>query len=581
SAMDGIAVKASETDGASQRRPVQLKENKQAFWVDTGDPIPEGFNAVIKVEEVNDLGGGTLEIEKAVTPWENVRTIGESVIKGQLLLTVNHEITPYDVGALLEAGILEIKVRKRPKVGIIPTGSEIVVPETTPEKGQHIEFNSAMMKSAARGWGAKINVSEIVDDDYHRLKEKLLTKISNNDITVIIAGSSAGQEDYTLKLIQELGQVIVHGINIMPGKPVILGVIEDKPVLGIPGYPLSALLDFQIFVRSLVYEFLGLTKPDRDQTRARVKRKVPSHIGLEEYLRVNLAQIDGDLIAVPRGRGSAAMESLLNADGVMPVSQQKEGLSPGDQNRVYLLKPRARLEKDLLFLGSHDLSLDILRNMIRQRNPDFSLNIQSVGSMAGLMALKRSECHLAGAHLLDSETGQYNLPFIRKYLGDKQMALITLVYRQQGLMVKPGNPLGLKKIEDLTKAGITFINRQRGAGTRILLDYWLAKQNLSPQQITGYQREEYTHIGAAAAVTNGSADTALGILAAARAMDLDFIPLVEERYDLMMPLSYLNDKRIRLLQEIISSHDFQKQVESLGGYRTDDSGQVIKVNGDN
>jgi len=574
SAMDGIAVKASNTYGANKRNPVTLKKGLEAVVVDTGDPIPESFNAVIKIEEINEEGDFYV-IEKAATPWQNIRAIGESVMKGQLLLPINHVIKPYDIGALLEAGVKEINVKKRPLIGIIPTGDEIIPPDQEPKKGQLVDFNSTMMKIYGERWGAKVSITEILPDKYEDLKKKVLDEIEKQDILIVIAGSSAGREDYTEKILNEVGRVVVHGINIMPGKPVILGIIKDKPVIGIPGYPLSALLNYSIFVRALVHQMLSLDISETPYINAIVRRKVPSQVGLEEFLRVNLSSINGEYVAVPRKRGSAAMESLVNADGIMPIPEKSEGLGIGERIKVYLLKPATSISKNVLFIGSHDYSLDILVNEIKSRKLGFDFNIQSVGSMGGLMALKRNECHLAGAHLLDPQSGTYNKVYVSRILAGEKVTLVNLVWRQQGLIVPKGNPLSLRKIEDLSRSGISFINRQKGSGTRILLDYWLNRKGIPSESIMGYEREEFTHTAVAAAVANKSADVGLGIKAAADAMNLDFIPLLEERYDFIIPNGFLEDPRMRKILEVIKSERFKSQVMALGGYRIDDTGEVI------
>ena len=574
SAMDGIAVKASNTYGASKTNPLMLKKGLDAVIVDTGDPIPEGFNAVIKIEEINDEGDFYI-IEKSATPWQNIRSIGESVMKGQLMFPVNHMIRPYDVGSLLEAGVKEINVKKKPLIGIIPTGDEIIPPDREPEKGQLVDFNSTMMKIYGEQWGAKVSITEILPDKYEDLKKKVLDEIEKNDILIIIAGSSAGREDYTEKILNEVGRVVVHGINIMPGKPVILGVIKEKPVIGIPGYPLSALLNYYIFVRTLVYQMLRLDVPEMPYINAVVRRKVPSQVGLEEFLRVNLAFIDGEYVAVPRKRGSAAMESLVNADGIMPVPEKSEGIGINEKVKIYILKPISSISKNVLFIGSHDYSLDILVNEIKSQKLGFDFDIQSVGSMGGLMSLKRGECHLAGAHLLDPQSGTYNKTYVKEILGDKKVTMVNLIWRQQGLIVPKDNPLGLGKIEDLIRPDINFINRQKGSGTRVLLDYWLNKKGIPSKSIRGYEREEFTHTAVAAAVANKSADVGLGIKAAADAMDLDFIPLLEERYDFIIPTDFLQDTRMGKILEVINSEKFKSQVIALGGYRTDNTGEIM------
>lgn len=576
SAMDGIAVKAQDTQGATKRNPIKLKKGEEAVIVDTGDPILEGFNSVIKIEEVVEEGD-FFRVEKAATPWQNIRSIGESVMKGQLILPINHKIKPYDVGALLEAGVKEIIVKKRPSIGIIPTGDEIIPPDQEPKKGQLIDFNSTMMKIYAEEWGAESSVTEIIPDKYEAIKGKILDELEKRDILVVIAGSSAGREDYTVKILEELGNVVVHGINIMPGKPVILGVINEKPVIGIPGYPLSALLNYYIFVRSLVYQMLNLETPEIPSIEAVVRRKNPSQVGLREFLRVNIAFVKGEYVAVARKRGSAAMESLINADGIMDIPEKAEGIGVGEKVKVYLLKPISTITKNILFIGSHDYSLDILVNELKCWKAGFDFNIQSVGSMGGLISLKRGECHLAGAHLLDPESGTYNESYVEKILVGEKVAMVNLVWRQQGFIVQKGNPLGLKTIEDLSRSDINFINRQKGSGTRVLLDYWLNRKGISSESISGYDREEFTHTAVAAAVANKSADVGLGIKAAADAMDLDFVPLLDERYDLIIPYDSLEDKRIKKILKIIKSEDFKNKVIALGGYKTDDTGSLIIV----
>src|SRR5690554_543935 len=431
SAMDGIAVKAADTVGASEREPVILKRGEQALLVDTGDSVPVGYNAVIKIEEVNETEDGDYIIEKSVTPWNNVRSPGESVVKGQMILPINHQLKAQDLGAFLESGIFEIVVRKKPKIGIIPTGTELVSPEIEPQRGQLTEFNSVMLSSLIKGWGGMAHTTQIIPDYYEEIKETFCREHAENDITLIIAGSSAGKEDYTVKILEEMGEVIVHGINIMPGKPVILAIVDNKPVIGLPGYPIAALINSWIFVRALIYKLLGLILPHIPWIEAKLKRKLPSQIGLKEFIRVNLAEIEDEMIAVPGERGSAAMSSLLKADGIAVIPEKREGFSPEARVPVFIIDQNKDIYNNLLFSGSHDLSLDVLVNILRERCSNFDLKIQSTGSMGGLMALKRKEAHLAGAHLLDKETGKYNISYIKKYLPGSKMVVVNLVNRQQ------------------------------------------------------------------------------------------------------------------------------------------------------
>ncbi|MFN2341559.1 MAG: molybdopterin biosynthesis protein [Halanaerobium sp.] len=575
SAMDGIAVKAQTTAGASERAPVDLEIGKDAYPVDTGDPIPEQFNAVIKIEEVNQIDDETYSIEKGVPPWNHIRSIGESAVKGNLLVTASHQLKDYDLGALLEAGITEVEVYKKPLVTIIPTGDELITAEETPKKGELVEFNSQMVRAALKKWGAEVKITEIIPDQRKLIAERFKKALKESQMVIILSGSSAGRGDYTIDILKDRGNILFHGVNIMPGKPLIAAEIEEKPVFGLPGYPLSAWLDNQLFIRELVYQLQGVQAPEFNQIEAELKRKVPSDIGLEEFLRVNLTvNSDNQYTAVPLKRGSSAMESIVKADGIMRIAENKEGLHPGDRAPVILLNERNKIKNNLLLIGSHDLSLDLIRNQLRQKNYNFDLKLQTVGSMAGLTALRRGESQIAGAHLLDPETGEYNTAHLKRFFKGEKLVVLNLVQREQGLYLKKGNPKNIKEINDLIKEDINYINRQRGAGTRVLFDYLLAQNNIAPAQIAGYEKEEFTHIAAAAAVGRGSADAALGIRAAAEVMEVDFMPLAEEKYELIFKEEILADSRIQNLIELLNQEEIKNKIEKLGGYQCRNTGKI-------
>jgi putative molybdopterin biosynthesis protein len=575
SAMDGIAVPAQKTAGASERNPICLEIDRDALPVDTGDPIPEQFNAVIKIEAVNQIDKNTYSIEKGVPPWNHIRSIGESAVKGNLLITASHRLKDYDLGALLEAGITEVEVYKKPLITIIPTGDELITAENTPQKGELVEFNSQMVSSALKKWGAEVKITGIIPDNKELIKKAFSKAVKESEMVIVLSGSSAGRGDYTIEIIKNKGEILFHGVNIMPGKPLIAAEVEKKPVFGLPGYPLSAWLDNQLFIRELTYQLQGVSAPEFNQIEAVVKRKVPSDIGLEEFLRVNLiAEADNQYTAVPLKRGSSAMESIVKADGIMRISDNKEGLHPGDKAPVILLNDQNKLQNNLLLIGSHDLSLDLIRNEVRKRKYNFDLKLQTVGSMAGLTSLRRGESHLAGAHLLDPETGEYNISYLKRFFKGQKLVVLNLVHREQGLYLKKGNPKKINKIRDLAKKEINYINRQRGAGTRVLFDYLLSQNNIESEKIAGYEKEEFTHIAAAAAVGRGSADAALGIRAAAEVMDVDFLPLAEEKYDLIFKKDILEDPRIQNLIELINKEDIKDEIEKMGGYKCRDTGKI-------
>ncbi|MFO7820138.1 MAG: molybdopterin biosynthesis protein [Halanaerobacter sp.] len=573
SAMDGIAVIAQETAGASEKDPISLEKGTDYELIDTGDPVPERFNAVIMIEDVNQVTADKVEIETGVTPWQNVRTVGESLVQGALILPAGHELQAYDIGLVLEGGVTEVEVYSKPQVEIIPTGTELIEPGTAPQPGDIIEYNSHVLGNLVEKWGAEALRSEIVADDYELIKEEVEQRVAERDLVVITAGSSAGREDFTAQVIDELGEVIVHGVSMKPGGPVILGQIKETPVIGVPGYPVAAALTFRLFVRSLIYQLLGKEEPEKREARAKVGTKVVSSLGAREYVRVKLSELNGEQTAIPLSRASGQMGSLVEADALLAISEFSEGVARGDEVKVELLTT-PRPEKTLVMSGSNDLTLDILKNQLAQAGID--LITKSSGSMGGLTALKRKEAHLAGAHLLDAETGEYNHSYVEKHLPKRETSLINLVYRQQGLMLRKENAELVGGIEDLAQSELLFMNRQRGAGTRVLFDYKLEEAGISPAEIKGYNRVEYTHMTLAAAVANGGADVGLGVLAAAQAFDLEFIPIAEERYDLIIPHEYQKDSRIEKLLEIIGSTEFKDRVVSLPGYRTAKTGQVMK-----
>jgi putative molybdopterin biosynthesis protein len=574
-AMDGVAVRARDTIGATETSPVRLSLGTQAVWVDTGDPVPEGFDAVIMVEVVHEVDESTIEIRSPVAPYQHIRPLGEDIVATELVLPENHLIRPVDLGACAAAGITEISVRRRPAIAVIPTGTELVQSGILLKPGDIIEFNTLVLAGMIEEWGGNPTRFQSLPDHYERLKAAITDAVRDYDVVVINAGSSAGSEDYTARLVEELGQLVVHGTAIRPGHPVVLGVVNRKPVLGIPGYPVSAALTCEIFVKPIIEKMLGVVTSARPNVKAVITRKVLSPMGEDEFLRVRLGRVGEKLVATPIQRGAGVIMSLVRADGIVKIPRFSEGVDAGDEVSVELLRPAEAIEGTVVAIGSHDLTLDLLASHLHRKNPQLSLSSSNVGSLGGLMALGRGEAHLAGSHLLDEQTGEYNLSYIRRYLENREVVVMNLVHRIQGLMIPEGNPRGIASLEDLARDDITFINRQRGSGTRMLLDFKLRELGIAPERVSGYSREEYTHLAVAAAVAGGRADVGLGILSAAKAMGLDFVPLLSEQYDLIIPRDFYNSDLLQPLLSIIRSDVFRREVEALGGYDTSMMGQVI------
>lgn len=572
SAMDGIAVISERTVAATEVAPVTLKEKEDYIVVDTGDPIHPPYDAVIMAEDLVETKDG-VQITASAAPWQHVRPIGEDIVAGEMILPSRHKIRPIDVGVLLSAGITRIEVVKRPRAAIFPTGTEIIEPEDTPREGSIIESNSRMFENMVIEAGGEARRFPPIIDDYEQIRDNIAKAACEYDMVIVNAGSSAGTEDYTVHVLRELGEVIVHGVAIKPGKPVILAVVEGKPVIGLPGYPVSAYIGFENFVLP-VLAMMGQTALKKNEVvTASVSKRLVSSLRHKEYVRVKVGKVGDKMVAAPLARGAGAAMSLVRADGFCVIEQNSEGVEAGEPVQVELYRDKAEVENTVVIIGSHDLILDVAADMMPNLHPGMFVSSTHVGSMGGLMALKRKEAHLAPIHLLDEETGEYNLSYIRRLFGSGKIALIKGVGRTQGILVKKGNPLGIKGIEDLP--GCRYVNRQRGAGTRVLFDYKLKQLGIAPEQINGYEREAATHMAVAAAVGSDGADAGMGILSAAKAMDLDFIPVGPEEYDFAVPLEYLELPHIKAFIEILKMDEFHKRLDELGGYTYERAGERI------
>lgn len=580
-AMDGLAVKAEETFGAADDSPITLNiSSGQAVPINTGHALPDDKNAVIMIEHVllsDDEQQGV--IRAPVYPWQNVRKTGEDIVATELLFPTHHTLSPADIGALLTAGCPKIWVRKKPRITIIPTGTELVKltsPDQDISTGKTVESNSAILAAISVKAGAQVSVSPLIADDYENIKEHLYESVqSDADIVIINAGSSAGTADYTLQIIEELGEVLVHGVTIMPGKPTILGFIESKPVVGIPGYPVSAIISFEQFIVPLLRRMQGLEEDNPEKVTAILAKSIPSRGGIEEFRRMITGRIDDHFVTVPVKKGAGAITTMTRANSILRIPASSEGESKNSRVQIELLRPLPQIEKTILCTGSHDLTLDLIRDFLKKADKPYPLASTHLGSLGGIMAIRGNMTHIAGSHLLDPASGEYNTSYLKRYLDDQDVTLINLVYRQQGFMVLPGNPKKIETVTDLTREEVSFINRQAGSGTRVLFDYELDKAGIDADEVAGYDHEEYTHMAVAVSVLSGKSDAGLGILAAARALKLDFIPVTEERYDLIIPTRFLELPMMQQLLEIIQRDDFQKAVEEMGGYSTRDTGRVF------
>ena len=578
SAMDGVAVAASSTYGADESRPVRLRRGAEYDVVDTGDPIPAGRDAVIMIEHIHQVDDDTIEIMESAAPWQHIRPIGEDVVAGEMILPPYHKLRPVDLGALLAGGVTAVSVLMRPTAAIIPTGTELIEPRDNVERGEIIEFNGTVFAAYLTEWGAAPLYMGIVKDDYDAIKRKVLEAAETADFIILNAGSSAGTEDYTVHVVAELGEVLTHGVATRPGKPVVTGIVNGKPIIGLPGYPVSAYLALEWFAKPLVESYYGLAPIPRETIKATLGRRVVSVMGADDFVRMNVGRVDGKYVANPLTRAAGVTMSMVRADGLLRIPPSGMGFEQGEEVDIELYRPRPHIDRTLVVTGSHDLSLDVLNAHLRNRHPERYMISSHVGSMGGLLAIQKGEAHAAGVHLLDEASGEYNVPFVEKYAKGRGVVLVHLVYRQQGWFVPKGNPLGIRSVRDVARAGVTYVNRQRGAGTRLLFDHLLKQEGCDRSEVYGYDREAVSHLGVAAAVAGGSADVGLGIYSAAAAMGLDFVPVAEERYDLLMSRRFFDSVEGNDLLELIRSDSFRSDVEALGGCSCRESGRIVYEN---
>ncbi len=577
-AMDGIALEARLTYGASETRPVTLADNSYK-WVNTGDPLPVGYDCVVMVEDVIETEHG-VQLFGAATPWQNIRQIGEDIAAGDMVVPSFTELSPSALGALLAAGVLEVPVIRKPIVGIIPTGNELVSPTADPKPGDIIEFNSTIFAGMMHNWGCESKVYPVAGDKPEMITSRLRTAIAECDLVLLNAGSSAGQKDFSLDAIKSVGSVVLHGVAIKPGKPTILGLTDKGdaivPLVGLPGYPVSGILVLEQLIKPVVGMMSGRQFQAPEFVEATVSRRLVSSLKYLEFIRARLGRVGGRTVAVPLNRGAGVVSSFVKADGIIHVPQNVEGYEAGESVRVELLRPMAEIEQTLVITGSHDPLIDEVIDIMRRTWSDSFVASSHVGSMGGIMAVKRGEAHLGGVHLLDEASGEYNKAYLRKYIPEGGVVLMRCVKRSQGLMVAKGNPLTVQGVADLPR--LRYVNRQKGSGTRILIDYLLKQQGIDPSTIQDYDREELTHTAVAAAVAAGSADAGLGILSAAKIYDLGFIPVCEEEYDLLISESALSMEPVQRMINVLRSEEFAARLEKLGGYELDQPGEIIQWN---
>lgn len=587
-AMDGFAVKASETVGASIGKPIILNYGEKTIYVDTGDLIPNEFDAVIPIENIEPIDNDgeiliesrlpeRIQIREAVAPWSHIRLMGEDLNPKQLLFYDGYKIGDLDLSVIASAGVKEIVVAAKPRVAIIPTGSELIPVGQEPLPGQITESNSLFIAGKIIGWGGDATRCEFIKDDVASITSAVKRAAQEYDLILVNAGSSAGSEDFTSKIIEENGELLIHGVAIRPGHPVVLGFIKSGkkniPIIGVPGFPVSAALTMDLFVKELIFTWQGLLPEEDDFIDARLSRKITSPGGDLDFVQVLVARVGVTYVAAPVSKGAGVLSTVANSDGALIIPEGVQGIQANEEVKIKLCRNKREVDRNILVIGSHDFLLDELGRFLSKKGRRFSS--VNVGSLGGLIAVNSCNCHLAGSHLLDPESGIYNVKYVQDYIQNVKVRVIALAYREQGLIVKEGNPLGINGFDDLLRQDIVFCNRQKGSGTRVLLDYHLKSKGIVPGEIRGYEHEEFTHMGVASAIISGRSDFGLGIAAATEAYDLMFIPLFKERYDLVINAEDENKRLLEPLIEALQDNELKKELRLIKGYDLNPMGTEI------
>jgi len=526
-----------------------------------------------------------VKVYRATHPGENVSSAGSDLMAGELALRRGVKLSSRELGILAALGLKEVACYVRPRVAILSTGSELAEPGSMLPPGKIYDINSFSLHAAVVELGCIPLFLGVVPDEASRLKAKILEGLSHAHLVLVSGGTSAGAGDILYRVLEELsGSLLFHGVAVKPGKPTVAAVVEGKLVIGLPGYPTSALMIFHRLVKPVLAAMMGFQLGEEEAVEAVLGEKVFSEQGRREFLPVHLYLGEKGLVAFPCKGGSGAITTLASADGFLEIGEDRVILDEGEKVRVRLLTREFR-PPHLVIVGSHCLGLELLLKILREDYPWLVFKTVNVGSAGGLAALRRGEADIAGVHLLDEETGQYNIPFLERYGLGGRVALFRGYQRRQGFLVAKGNPKQFKGVQDLLRPDICMINRNPGSGTRILLDLHLRrlaeKLGLSFEELTskvkGYEVEARSHSAVASAIAQGRADVGLGIETIASQYGLDFIPLTLEQYDFAVRLESLSKPSVQAFLQTLSSQKFKDALTSQtrGLIPTQDTGRRL------
>lgn len=595
SEVDGYAVRSADTVGADEDRPVKLRilgsvgvgvkpeynvESGTCVEVATGSMIPRGADAVVPIEYVKKVGD-TIYVYRPMAPGDNIVHGGYDVLSGDIVISEGTLIGPEELAVLAGVGVSRVKVYGKIKACVFSIGNELIEPGKKLEPGLVYDVNRYYLKAALEELGVIVSARGILKDDEQVLVEALTRALDECDIVITSGGTSAGVGDITYRVIEKLGKpgLLFHGLKVRPGKPTFVAAVNGKLIIGLPGFPLSMMMIYNILVKPLIARMLGLKEGYLSYyEEAILSERVLGYVGVERLVPVVLRR-RGGLVAYPLSYRSGSINILQLADGFIKVDMGVPFIAPGSSVTVFRLHNRKIA--DLVVVGSHDYLFNaILRHVSR----DFQVKIVNAGSLAGLDSVAKGIADLAGMHVLDKDTGIYNIPIIKRYGYEKKVALIAGYLREIGLIVPKGNPKKISSLLDLLREDIVFINRSRYSGTRVLIDLMLEKiakeRGISfdelVSKIKGYYSEAKTHSGVAINVLNGRADVGVSLRYVAIKYGLDFIPLAYERFDIAVSLDSVGAREVRKVVEFMRSSEFKEMLREYPGYKLlDNTGELI------
>jgi putative molybdopterin biosynthesis protein len=578
SGVDGFAVRASDTQGASEKTPKHLRLNAEiiasghlpkvevksgnATTIATGGVIPRGADAVLMVEQTELIekdGKPTIEIRRAVAPGAMVAFAGSDIARGEMLLRKGTLLGSREIGMLAACGMGSVNVVRRPKVAVLSTGDELLPPGETLRPAGIYDSNGAIIAAAVREAGGEPAALGIIPDDELALEKALRHALATSDIVVLSGGTSKGAGDISHRVVSKLGSpgVIVHGVALKPGKPLCLAIVDGKPLAVLPGFPTSAIFAFHAFVAPVIRAWAGLPAEATQTIEARVPMRIPSELGRQEFVLVSLIAGNDAAVALPTAKGSGSVTSFSQADGFVVIDALASSIEVDTVQQVTLIGSATRAP-DLVITGSHDVALDIVLGAIAEQG--FRARTIAVGSQGGANAAARSECDIAPVHLVDPASGKYNVHLVAPGL-----SLIPGWRRMQGVVFRADDKrFGGANAQEVIKslladASCLMVNRNAGSGTRALVDELLAGARPA-----GYANQPKSHNAVAAAVAQGRADWGVAIEPVAALYGLGFLPLGPEHYDFLLVDSHRNRPAVQAFLDALRDEQVRERIREIG-----------------